>query len=108
MIEHPGENTFPTSLAVLEKRGMLVTCGGTSGYYGSFDLRQLWVHQKRIQGSHFATREQCEEVNRMISDKKISTCLSEVYPFDKSAYAHQMMSENKIGGGNMAIMVNAK
>ena len=108
VIEHPGENTFPTSLAVLEKRGMLVTCGGTSGYYGSFDLRQLWVHQKRIQGSHFATREQCEEVIRMISDKKISTCLSEVYPFDKAAYAHQMMSENKIGGGNMAIMVNAK
>lgn len=107
VLEHPGENTFPTSLAVLEKKGMLVTCGGTTGYYGSFDLRQLWVHQKRIQGSHFATREQCLEVTKMISDNKISTCLKETYPFDKAAFAHQQMSENKNVGGNMAIIVNA-
>ncbi|WP_143496903.1 zinc-binding dehydrogenase, partial [Pseudomonas aeruginosa] len=53
VIEHPGEDTFPTSNFVCAPGGMVVICGGTSGYRGTFDIRYQWMRQKRLQGSHF-------------------------------------------------------
>lgn len=108
VFEHPGEETLATSLAIVEREGMVVICGGTSGYYGSFDLRQLWVYQKRIQGSHFAAREQCVEIVDLVAKKRINPCLSTIYSFEDAAMAHQLMAENKHSGGNSAILVNTK
>jgi len=105
VIEHPGESTIPTSLFICSKGGMVVTCGGTSGYVGSFDLRYLWVHQKRIQGSHFASYDECYAVNEMIENKRIRPVLSKVYNFDEIPLAHQLMKENRHPFGNMAIRI---
>lgn len=98
--EHPGENTFATSLAVADKYGMVVTCGGTSGYYGNFDLRQLWVYQKRIQGSHFASLDECKEVIKLMGERKINPCVGKKYRFCDAIVAHQEMADNKHLGGN--------
>ncbi|MDD3028859.1 MAG: crotonyl-CoA carboxylase/reductase [Alphaproteobacteria bacterium] len=108
VLEHPGESTFATSLAVVERGGMVVTCGGTSGYYGNFDLRQLWVNQKRIQGSHFTTREQCIEITKLVSDRKLNPCLSKVYSFEEAVLVHQLMADNRHPPGNISILINAK
>ena len=102
--EHPGENTFATSLAIVDKFGMVVTCGGTSGYYGNFDLRQLWVYQKRIQGSHFASLEECKEVIDLMGKRKIIPCVGKRYRFKDAVLAHQEMEDNKHLGGNGVII----
>ncbi len=54
VFEHPGEATFPVSTFVVKKGGMVVICAGTTGYNLTMDARYVWMHQKRIQGSHFA------------------------------------------------------
>jgi crotonyl-CoA carboxylase/reductase len=54
VFEHPGEATFPVSALVVKKGGMVVICAGTSGFNCTFDVRYMWMHQKRLQGSHFA------------------------------------------------------
>src|SRR5256885_10552306 len=54
VIEHPGEDTLPTSLFVCEPGGMVVICAGTTGYRATTDLRYVWMQQKRLQGSHAA------------------------------------------------------
>ena len=54
VFEHPGEATFPISTFVCKKGGMVVICAGTSGFNCTFDVRYMWMHQKRLQGSHFA------------------------------------------------------
>ncbi|MDG1068589.1 MAG: crotonyl-CoA carboxylase/reductase, partial [Sulfitobacter sp.] len=54
VFEHPGEATFPVSTFVVKKGGMVVICAGTSGFNLTFDVRYMWMHQKRLQGSHFA------------------------------------------------------
>jgi crotonyl-CoA carboxylase/reductase len=105
VFEHPGENTFSTSLAVVDKFGMVVTCGGTSGYYGNFDLRQLWVYQKRVQGSHFASLDECKEVINLLGEKKIESCIGKVYKFKDAIKAHDDMAKNKQPGGNSVIMI---
>lgn len=108
VVEHPGESTFPTSLFVCKPGGMVVTCGGTSGYTGSFDLRYLWMKQKRIQGSHFASPDQCEEVNRLVRDGRIKPVVSKVFDFEEIPHVHQLMYENRHPYGNMAIRVGFK
>ena len=58
VFEHPGEATFPVSVLVVKKGGMVVICAGTSGYNLTLDARYLWMNQKRVQGSHFANLKQ--------------------------------------------------
>ncbi|MDX1959770.1 MAG: crotonyl-CoA carboxylase/reductase [Leptospiraceae bacterium] len=106
VMEHPGEATLPTSVFVCEKGGMVVTCGATSGYYGSFDLRYLWINQKKIQGSHFASTEECFELNQLINEKKIKPIVAKVYDFLETGKCHEDMMNNAHPPGTMVIKVS--
>ena len=105
VMEHTGEDTFATSLYVCDKEGMVVTCAGTSGYLGSFDLRYLWLYNKRIQGSHYANREECAQLNELVANKKVNPVLSGHSSFSKLPSALQDMLENKLLPGSMAIRI---
>ena len=105
VLEHTGEDTFPTSLYVCDKEGMVVTCAGTSGYLGSFDLRYLWLYNKRIQGSHYANPEECKTFNNMVINKSVSPVLSGYSSFSHLPLALQDMSENKHLPGSMAVRI---
>jgi len=45
VFEHPGEATFPVSVFVVKRGGMVVICAGTSGYNLTLDARYLRMHQ---------------------------------------------------------------
>ncbi|WP_414502458.1 crotonyl-CoA carboxylase/reductase [Zymobacter sp. IVIA_5232.4 C2] len=106
VIEHSGKDTFPTSLQICDRSGMVVTVGGTSGYNCDFDVRHLWMHQKRIQGSHYANIRECHEFLQLVNQKRISPTLNKVFRFDEVPYAHQELLKGRING-NAAILVNA-
>lgn len=108
VFEHPGESTIPTSCYVVDRGGMVVICAGTTGYNATVDLRYHWMHQKRLQGSHFANDEQSKALNDMVLDGSVDPCLSKTFSFEGIRDAHQMMYENKHPHGNMAALVNAK
>ncbi|MGE3961253.1 MAG: crotonyl-CoA carboxylase/reductase [Dehalococcoidia bacterium] len=107
VFDHPGEQTIPTSMYVVDRAGMVVICAGTSGYNADVDLRHLWMRQKRLQGSHFANTEQCAALNQLVTEGRVSPCLSQTFTFDEVAESHQAMFENRHPPGNMAILVNA-
>jgi crotonyl-CoA carboxylase/reductase len=107
VFEHPGEDTVPTSIFVVDNGGMVVICAGTSGYNATVDLRYLWMRQKRFQGSHFANDEQSYAFNQLVLDGHIDPCLSRTFPFDQTGDCHQLMFEGKNPDGNMAILVGA-
>jgi crotonyl-CoA carboxylase/reductase len=107
VFDHPGEATIPTSVFLVDNGGMVVICAGTSGYNADVDLRYLWMRQKRLQGSHFASTEECAALNQLVIDGKVDPCLGEVYDFDGVGLSHQAMYENQ-AVGNMAILVNAR
>lgn len=107
VFEHVGQATIPTSVYVCDTAGMIVICGGTAGFNADVDLRYLWMRQKRLQGSHFATTEQCAQLNQLVIDGRVKPGLAAVGTFaDVGAY-HQMMYENTHPPGNMAVLVNA-
>lgn len=107
VFEHVGEDTIPTSIFCCENGGMVVICGGTSGYAADVDLRYLWMRQKRLQGSHFANVEQCRALNDLVAAGRVDPCLSQVMSFDEVGLAHQLMRENRHPPGNMVVLVNA-
>ncbi|HZS13102.1 MAG TPA: crotonyl-CoA carboxylase/reductase [Candidatus Dormibacteraeota bacterium] len=108
IFEHPGEDTIPTSIVLVDNGGMVVICAGTTGYLATVDLRYLWMRQKRLQGSHFANDEQCAAFNEMVARGEVDPCLSQVFAFEDVGTAHQLMYENRHPSGNMAILVGAR
>ncbi len=108
VFEHPGERTFPVSCFVVKRGGMVVFCAGTTGYNLTFDARFVWMRQKRIQGSHFANLKQASQANRLMVERRIDPCMSEVFSWHDIPRAHTKMMQNKHKPGNMAVLVQAK
>jgi crotonyl-CoA carboxylase/reductase len=106
VFEHVGRATFPTSVFCVKPFGSVVICAGTSGVQLDFDVRHLWMRQKRIIGSHFANAYECNKANELIEDGKIRPVLWRTLGFDGVAEAHQLMYKNE-HLGKIAILVGA-
>lgn len=107
VIEHPGEDTFPTSSFVCAPGGMVVICAGTSGYKGTFDIRYQWMRQKRFQGSHFANGMQCAAFNKLVFQGLVRPCLTRTFDFADLPEAHQIMFESRELLGNFSIRIGS-
>ncbi len=107
VFEHPGEATFPVSCFVVKRGGMVVFCAGTTGYNITFDARFVWMRQKRIQGSHFANLMQASQANKLVVERRIDPCMSEVFSWDDIPRAHMKMRKNEHKPGNMAVLVSS-
>jgi len=107
VFEHPGQATFPVSCFIVKRGGMVVFCAGTTGYNLTFDARFVWMRQKRIQGSHFAHLKQASQANKLMIERRIDPCMSEVYSWEDIPKAHMRMLNNQHSPGNMAVLVNA-
>jgi crotonyl-CoA carboxylase/reductase len=107
VFEHVGKATFPTSVLAVKPFGTVVICGATSGYQLDFDVRYLWMRQKKILGSHFANAYECMLANQLIVDGKIRPVLWRTLGFDGVGEAHQLMHENK-HLGKIAVLVGAE
>jgi crotonyl-CoA carboxylase/reductase len=107
VFEHVGRATFPTSVLVVKPFGTVVICGATSGHTLDFDVRYLWMRQKRIIGSHFANAWECNRANQLIESGKVRPVLWRTLGFEQVAEAHQLMYENR-HFGKIAILVGAE
>jgi crotonyl-CoA carboxylase/reductase len=107
VLEHSGQDTLPTSVYLCASGGMVVLCGGTSGYNGDLDLRHLWMRSKRLQGSHGANAREFREVVKLVDSGLLQPCLSACEGFEDIGPLHQLMHDNAHPPGNMAVLVNA-
>ena len=101
VFEHPGRQTFGASVFVAKRGGTIVTCASTSGFMHTYDNRYLWMHLKRIIGSHFANYKEAWEANRLAGLGKIHPILSDTYPLEETGEAayqvHQNLHTGKVG-----------
>ena len=107
VFEHPGEATFPVSTFVCKKGGMVVICAGTTGFNLTLDVRYMWMHQKRLQGSHFAHLKQAASANKLMLERRLDPCMSEVFSWADLPAAHMKMLRNEHKPGNMSVLVQA-
>jgi crotonyl-CoA reductase len=101
VFEHPGRETFGASVYVAKRGGTVVTCASTSGFLHQYDNRYLWMHLKRIIGSHFANYREAWEANRLISRGHVHPTLSKTYPLEQTGQAawevHRNLHQGKVG-----------
>ena len=101
VLEHPGRETFGASVFVARRGGTIVTCASTSGFAHSYDNRYLWMHLKRIVGSHFANYREAWEANRLIAHARVHPTLSKTYPLEQTGQAayevHRNLHSGKVG-----------
>jgi crotonyl-CoA reductase len=101
VFEHPGRETFGVSVFVAKRGGTVVTCASTSGFLHQYDNRYLWMHLKRIIGSHFANYREAWEANRLVARGKIHPTVSKVYPLEQTGQAtyevHRNAHQGKVG-----------
>jgi len=105
VIEHPGSDTFPTSVFVCDTHGMVVTCGATTGYDADFDLRYLWMNQKRIQGSHSGTEEDYEVYWKAIVEGGVRPYIGKVFNWEELPAAHEALYKGTGPYGRMVINI---
>jgi crotonyl-CoA reductase len=100
VLEHPGRDTFGTSVYVTRRGGTVVTCASTTGYTHEYDNRYVWMSLKRIIGSHFANYREAWEANRLICKVRVHP-LSRVYPLADRCQAafdvHRNRHHGKVG-----------
>jgi len=101
VFEHPGRETFGASVFVAKRGGTIVTCASTSGFMHAYDNRYLWMHVKRIVGSHFANYREAWEANRLVARGHIHPTLSKAYPLEQTGQAayevHRNAHQGKVG-----------
>ena len=101
VFEHPGRETFGASVFVAKRGGTVVTCASTSGYLHQYDNRYLWMHLKRIVGSHFANYVEAWAANDLISRGLIHPTLSRTYPLSAASQAaydvYRNLHQGKVG-----------
>jgi len=86
---------------------MVVICAGTTGFNLTFDVRYMWMHQKRLQGSHFAHLAQASAANKLMLERRLDPCMSEVFAWNDLPEAHMKMMRNEHKPGNMAVLVQS-
>jgi crotonyl-CoA carboxylase/reductase len=106
VFEHVGKETFPTSVLVAKPFGKIVTCGATTGYMLDFDVRYLWMRQKRIIGSHAFNAYECMLANRLISEGRIRPVLWRAIGFEELPEAHRLLYENR-HLGKISVLIGA-
>jgi crotonyl-CoA reductase len=95
VFEHPGRETFGVSVLTAARGGTIVTCASTSGYEHVYDNRHLWMHVKRIIGSHSANYGEAWKANDLVIRGRIHPIMSRAYPLDRVADAVSAVRANK-------------
>ncbi|OZA13454.1 MAG: hypothetical protein B7Y02_06010, partial [Rhodobacterales bacterium 17-64-5] len=58
-------------------------------------------------GSHFAHLKQAAAANKLMVERRLDPCMSEVFPWAEVPRAHTLMWKNQHKPGNMAVLVQA-
>lgn len=95
VFDYVGRETFPLSVFLARRGGVIVTCGSSTGYRHEFDNRYLWMRVKRIVGSHGANWQESWETNRLISMGKVVPALSRVYPLSEAGEATRLVQQGE-------------
>jgi NADPH:quinone reductase-like Zn-dependent oxidoreductase len=95
VVEHVGEATWKTSLAVAAKNGRVTVCGATSGPNPPAQLHRVWWKQLVIMGSTMGTRADFEGVYELVKSGQAKPIVDRVFPLAEAAAAHEHLEQGR-------------
>jgi hypothetical protein len=106
VFEHPGEATFPVSTFVVKRGGMVVICAGTTGFNLTMDARYHLDAPEARAGQPFRHLKQAMAANKLMLERRLDPCMSEVFPWADPGGAHeddaQRAQAGQHGGAGLA------
>ncbi len=95
VFEHVGQATWVESIRSLEPGGRLVTCGATTGYEGTLDIRYLFTRQLSILGSYMGSKAELFPALELMLRGKLKPVIDTVMPLEKCADAHRRIEHRE-------------
>jgi crotonyl-CoA reductase len=94
VFDYVGRATFGTSVFLVRRGGVVVTCGSSTGYQHLYDNRYLWMNLKRVIGSHVANLQEQRECLRLFDHGRLVPVLTTLYPLDEVGEAARLVQTN--------------
>jgi NADPH:quinone reductase-like Zn-dependent oxidoreductase len=91
VIEHIGVEVWERSLLCLATGGRLVTCGATTGYQATTDLRHVFFRNLQILGTKGGPKAPLYTIMRLVQEGKLQPVLDRVLPLQEAREAHCLM-----------------
>ena len=95
VVEHVGEATWKTSLAVAAKDGRVTVCGATSGPNPPAQLHRIWWKQLTILGSTMGTRADFEGAFELVKSGRARPIVDRVFPLAEARAAHEYLEAGR-------------
>jgi NADPH:quinone reductase-like Zn-dependent oxidoreductase len=95
VVEHVGEATWKTSLAVAAKDGRVTVCGATSGPNPPAQLHRIWWKQLTILGSTMGTRADFDGAFELVKSGKARPIVDRVFPLSEARAAHEHLEAGR-------------
>jgi len=93
VFEHTGAKTWPGSILSLRKGGRLVTCGATSGFDASTDLRHVFYRHLTILGSMMGSKADLLAAMKFIESGQLRAVVDRTLPLAEARQAHELMED---------------
>jgi NADPH:quinone reductase-like Zn-dependent oxidoreductase len=95
VFEHVGRDSWPHSMRALQKGGVIITCGASSGPEVEIDLRHLFIKHQQIIGSTMGNRSDLKKLIALIEADSLNPVVDSVFHFEKVRKAHQRLELGK-------------
>jgi NADPH:quinone reductase-like Zn-dependent oxidoreductase len=94
VIDHAGVATWERSLRSLARGGRLVTCGATTGYAATLDLRHLFAKQLQLLGSYMGTKAELLRASALFVRGVFRPVIDRTWPLSEAAQAQQHLESS--------------
>jgi NADPH:quinone reductase-like Zn-dependent oxidoreductase len=98
VFEHVGASTWAESIRCCRWGGRIVTCGATSGWEATTDLRHVFFRQISILGSTMGSKAMLYAVIRHVQAGALRAVVDRVLPLSAAAEGHRLLEERQVFG----------
>lgn len=103
VVDYVGKDTFAASLRLARNGGRILTCGTTSGWDPTVDLRHVFYRQVEVIGSTMGNRAELEAALACFSDGRLRPVVAAVLPLERAADAHRLL-ESRAAFGKVVLV----
>ncbi len=95
IIDSVGADVWHNNIKLLKSGGRLVTCGVSSGFEVTTDIRYIFFRNLSILGSTMGSKSELLHIMRLVERKALSPVIDTVLPLGKVADAHKRLEGRK-------------
>lgn len=95
VFEHVGRATWEDSIKLCRNGGRIVTCGASSGWDATTDLRHVFFRQIQILGSTMGSKASMFRIAALVAEGRLRPVIDRVFPLAEAANAHRYLDRRE-------------